>query len=151
MNMEHHGTERRFRRLVSKVKRQKATPPTSSPPDNQVVSNEYNDRQLAQVRYKEAANLLTVALSKSKGPWGSFHFEQLSGEPEGFDDLQFKNKINQVFMAREKSIKDRKGWAKFTYAVECVFAAFSPFAKNFLAVAKDAQSVIHLSHLFIYI
>ena len=74
--------------------------------------------------------------------WGSFDFEELSNEPEGFDDLQFKNKINAVFVSRETSIKDRKGWSKFTYAVECVFTALSPLAKNFLMTIKDAQSVI---------
>ena len=40
------------------------------------------------------------------------------------------------------NIKDRKGWFKFTYAVKCVFTAFNPFTKNFLMVAKNAQSVM---------
>ena len=49
-----------------------------------------------------------------------------------------------MLAARESSIKDRKGWSTFTYAVECVFTALSPFAKNFLTVAKDAQAVFPL-------
>jgi hypothetical protein len=145
--------EGRFRRLALKLKRREAT---TSPQDNQsqssqVAKNEYNDRQLAQIRYKEAANRLKEVLKIRKGPWGSFDFEELSDEPEHFDDLQFKNKINAVIMSWETSIKDRRGWVKFTYAVECVFTAFSHFAKNFLTVAKDAQAVTPLTSLLIYV
>ena len=56
--------------------------------------------------------------------------------------MKFKNNILKVLTAREKLFMDRKGWAKFTYAVECVFAAFSPLTKNFLIATKHAQSVM---------
>ena len=108
---------------------------------SQGADNDYNDKQRAQTRYEEAANQLKEAINIRKGLWGSFNFEDLSGEPEGFDDSQFKNKINVILTSQEMSIKDRKGWSKFTYAVECVFTAFSPFAKNFLMITKNAQSV----------
>lgn len=55
--------------------------------------------------------------------------------------MQFKNKINAALIARETSIKDRKGWSKLTDAVECVFTALSPFAKSFVIVVNNAQSV----------
>jgi hypothetical protein len=80
-------------------------------------------------------------LKISKGSWLSFDLEELSSEPEGFDDSQLKNKINAMLISQETLIKDRKGWSKFTYAVECVFTAFSPFAKNFLPIANNAQAV----------
>src|SRR5271170_7337264 len=142
--------ERKFRRLASRSKRREAT---TLPEGNQslrsslATSNEYNDRQLAQNRYKEANSRLKELIKNGKGPWDSFDFEEeFSREPpEGFDDSQFITKINEILISREKSIKDRKGWAKFTYAVECIFTAFSPFAKNFLTVAANAQSVISIS------
>ena len=128
--------------------------PITLPQDNQSqtpqeANTNYNDRQLAQARYKEAANRLKKAIEVRRGSWDSFDFEELTGEPERFDDPQFKNKINTVLMSRKTSIQDRKGWTKFTYAVECVFTAFSPFAKNFLTVAKDAQSVIPQNEPFL--
>ena len=146
--MENQGTGGRFRRLASRLKRRETPSPTTAVMDNQtfqVTDSHYNDRQRAQTRYEEAASLLKEAIKIRKGPWGCFDFEELSGEPEGFDDSQFKNKINAILISRETSIKDRNGWFKFTYAVECVFTAFSPFAKNLLMVAKDAQSVMPFS------
>jgi hypothetical protein len=141
--------ERKIRRLTSRSTRREAHSPTTSPQSNQTLrssppaNHEYNDGQLAQIRYKEAASRLKEVIRIHKGPWDSFDFEEeFSREPEGFDDSQFINKINAILISQEKSIKDRKGWDKFTYAVECVFTAFSPFAKNFLTVAANAQSVI---------
>ena len=109
---------------------------------SQAVNTDYNDRQRALNRYKKAVEQLKEAIKIRKGPWDSFDFEEFNDEPEGFDDSQFKNKINAILISRETSIKDRKGWSKFTYAVEYVFTAFSPFAKNLLMVTKNAQSVM---------
>ena len=96
---------------------------------------DYDDKQRAQLRYDEAAAELKEAIKHQKG----LDFENLGGGP--FDDLQFKKKLHAMLTARESSIKDRKGWSTFTDAVECVFTALSPFAKNFLTVARDAQQV----------
>jgi hypothetical protein len=133
-----------FRRLGSRLRRRETsslTTNSTASQTSQAVTNDYNDRQRAQSRYNEAAIQLKEAIKIHKDRWGSFDFEELSGEVEGFDDSQFKNKINAILTSRETSIKDRSGWSKFTYAVECVFTAFSPFAKNFLMIAKDARSV----------
>ena len=144
--MQNQATGRRFGGWGPRLKRREA--PTASPQSNQslqssrAATDEYNDGQLARNRYNEAARRLKDAIKIRKGPWNSLDFEQLSCEPEDFDELQFKNKINAVFKSWETSIKDRTGWVKLTYAVECVFTAFSPFAKNFLTVAANAQSVI---------
>ena len=147
--MQNQGTRSRLKRLASRLKGRPS--PITSPAlsqDNQAshaVNNDYDDRQRVQIKYEEAANDLKEAIKIRRDQWGSLDFEELSGEPEGFDDSQFKNKINAALISRETSIKDRKGWSKFTNAVECVFSAFSPFAKNFLMVAKDAQAVMPFS------
>src|SRR5271157_4754735 len=147
--MQNRETRGRFKRFVSRLGGRE-TPPrptvaTSSHGNqgqtSQVVKTEYNDRQRAQTRYKEAADQLNEAIKIRKG-LRSFDFEELTGEPKGFNALQFKKKINAMLTSREASIKDRKGWSKFTNAIECVFTPFSPFAKNFLTVAKNAQSVM---------
>jgi hypothetical protein len=146
--MQNREAGGRFRRLASKLGGRETPRPTvaasshgNQDQTSQVIKNDYNDRQRAQTRYKETADQLKEAI-KSRSGLSSFDFEELTGEPEGFDDSQFKSKINAILTSREASIKDRKGWSKFTYAVECVFTAFSPFAKNFLTVAKNAQSVM---------
>ena len=149
--MQNRETKGRLGRLMSRSKAAKTsspTTPTTSSQDtesSQAVDNDYNDRQRAHIRYREAASQLKEAITINKGTWGSFDFEELGGEPEGFDDSQFKNNINAALMSRERSIKDKNGWSKFTYAVECVFTAFSPFAKHFLMVAKNVQSVMRIS------
>jgi len=132
--------------LASRSKRREGPPPSNQNLRSSPAANhEYNDGQLAQNRYNEAASRLKEVIKIRKGPWDSFDFEEeFSHEPEGFDDSQFKNKINAVCKSRETSIKDRKGWSKFAYAIECVFTAFSPFAKNFLIIANNAQSVLPL-------
>ena len=146
--MQNQETGGRFRRLTSRLKGREipspATSPTSSQdnPASEAVDDDYNDRQKALNRYRTAADQLKEAIKIRKGHWGSFDFEELSGKPEGFNDLQFKNKINGILILRETSIENIKGWSKFMYAVECVLTTFSPFAKNFLMDAKDAQSVM---------
>lgn len=100
----------------------------------------YDDDRRARIRYKEAAKELKEAVKCCAG-LGSFDFEVPSDEPQDLNDSELINKINQMLRARETSIKDRRGWAKVTYAVECVFTAFSPLAKTILLVTKDADVV----------
>src|SRR5271169_3905103 len=98
--MQNPGTTGRFRRLASRLKGRDIPSPITSPTssqesqDSQAVNNDYNDRQRAMNKYQKAGEQLKEAIKLRKGPWGSFDFEELSKEPEGIDDLQFKNKIN---------------------------------------------------------
>ena len=148
--MQNKGTGSRFRRLRSRLKGEETSPPkttsTSSQDSqgSQAVNTDYNDRQLALNRYRKAVDELKEAIKIRKGPWDAFDFDEFNDEPEDFDDSQFKNKINAMLISRETSIKDRKGWSKFTYAVEYVFTALSPLAKNLLTATKGAQSVMHI-------
>src|SRR5271169_4387056 len=152
--MQNKGTGGRFKRLRSRLKGEETTPPKTTPTSSedsqgsQAVNTDYNDRQLAVNRYKKAVDELKEAIKIRKGPGDPFDFEKFNDEPEDFDDSQFKNKVNAILISREASIKDRKGWSKFTYAVEYVFTALSPLAKNLLTATKGAQSVMPILVLF---
>ena len=99
------------------------------------------DRQRTRTRYFDSAKLLEDAVKANEGKWGSFDFPELRGEPEDFDDSQFREKINTVIDARKNDINDQNAWAECRHAVQCAFTAFSPFAKNFLTIARNVQAV----------
>lgn len=152
--MKKHKTRRTF---ASLFKRHESTTPhdmsTQNSNDQSPISDDVEtdsgDRRRAKARYKEAASLLEQSIKNCDGYWGSFDFQDLSGEPEEFDDSQFRNKINMALATRETSIRDRTTWSKCKYTVECVFTALSPFAKNFLMIAKEVQSVSLSISIFI--
>ena len=126
---------------------------TSSTPNNEsdgssVTELDFGERHRVKTRYKEAATLLQKSITSRQGLWGSFDFPQLSGEPEDFNDAQFRENINKVLVSHESSIKDRTTFSKCKYTVECIFTALSPFAKNFLTIAKEAQSALPFNILF---
>jgi hypothetical protein len=91
-------------------------------------------------RYVQAATLLKQAIETHRDLYGSFDFEELGGEPEGFDDFRFLEKINMALESR-KSKTDEQAWFKIKKFIECIFITTSPFAKNFLTIAKEGQSV----------
>jgi len=110
-------------------------------PSTQTVERNYNDRERTKERYAEAATLLEASLKGRQRNWGSFEFPELSGEPEGFNDLKFRHKIEFALESRRNSVKDKTGWSRGRDIIECIFTALSPLAKNFLAIAKDGQAV----------
>ena len=105
------------------------------------------DRQRTRTRYFDSAKLLEHAVKANEDKWGSFDFPELKGEPEDFDDSQFREKINTAIDARKKDVNDQNAWATCRNAVQCAFTAFSPFAKNFLTIATNAQSVLVIPRL----
>ena len=114
---------------------QSATPGTDERP---LVP--FDDRQRTRARYEEAAKLLRKAI-KSGGKWAAFDFPELKGEPEDFNDSQFRKRLDTAMEAHDKDIKDKEGWAKCRQIVQRVFEACSPFAKNFLTIGTNVQSV----------
>jgi len=100
----------------------------------------FDDNQRTKIRYEEATKLVHKAI-KGGGKWGAFDFPELKGEPAEFNDSQFREKLDRAMEAQEKTIKDKKGWAKCRDVVQLVFEACSPFAKNFLTIAINVQSV----------
>lgn len=96
------------------------------------------DRMLARDRYIKAVNALKQAIEKHRGSYGSYDFVELSGEPEGFE---FRQKINVVLESLRTGSAEPKKWLKAKKVTEYIFMATSPFAKNFLTIAKEGQSV----------
>ena len=126
------------------------TPPSSapvSPPANPPPSAipESADRQRTKARYTEAAKLLEEVVKGRESQWGKFEFPELTGEPEDFNVSLFKDNINSILEKRRGAVKDDTAWGKCEHAIQCVFTAFSPFAKNFLGIAKEGQAVLSFS------
>jgi hypothetical protein len=107
-------------------------------------NTESGDRQRTRTRYLEAAKLLEEVVKGCGSRWGSFDFPELKGEPGDLSDTQFREKINTALDAHKNEVKDQAVWNKCRRVVECAFTAFSPFAKNFLTIAREAQSVLPL-------
>ena len=70
----------------------------------------------------------------------SLNFLSWKREHESFDE-QFLQIVNRMLESRKNDIKDETALAKCRNTIECIFAALSPFFKNFLSIAKNAQSV----------
>jgi hypothetical protein len=105
------------------------------------------DNERTRAKYLDATKLLQETVNAYEGRWGSYDFSELKGEPKDFDDSLFREKINTVMDARKNEVNDQTAWAKCRHAVQCAFTAFSPFAKNFLTIAKEAQAVFAIPYL----
>ena len=103
------------------------------------ITESVGDTERTRLRYVEAVKLLDDAVKGS--PWGFFGFPELKGEPQEFDDPEFREKINFAMEARKSSVDNLTAWWKCKDAVGHFCKSFSPFAKNFLAVTKDASAV----------
>ena len=102
----------------------------------------YGDRARALERYREATKVLEDTVKGCSKEWGVFDFPELKGEPESVDDSGFKDKIDTVLRARRDAVNDRTVLGKCGHALQRAFTAFSPFAKNFLTIASQGQSVL---------
>ena len=139
--------ESRLQRLTAKFKRpsQRNSParPQSTSSEPAHPKSAYNDHTRVQRRYEDAVKKLEDALQYRKDSWKSFDLDIPDAKaPATFDDTAIQTNLNAVLKAREDSIMDKKSWQKFTHAIESAYTVFSPFAKNFLSVAVNAQSVL---------
>jgi hypothetical protein len=111
-------------------------------------SLDVQDNERCKKRYFDAVKLMEEAVKGGCPEWGSFDFPELKGEFENFNDSQFREKIATAMEARENKVNNRGAWSKCGHAVHCAFTAFSPFAKTFLIIAQQGQSVCPLGRLF---
>ena len=103
----------------------------------------YGDRRRTTLRYLEALKLLQKVTEGQQihGKWGAFELPELIGEPERFDDAEFRKKIDKVLDSMRPHCRDRSLLGKCKTIIESIFTASSAFAKNFLNIAQQAASV----------
>jgi hypothetical protein len=106
------------------------------------------DLQKTKTRYEEAYNALQKAITKDN--YLSDVFDELSADPEGVDDLMFINKLQKALESQNSKVKDRSAWGTCKSTVKYLVHAFKPFAKNFLAIAKEGSAVLR-SFSFLYL
>src|SRR5271154_5619707 len=150
--MENSRKPRVRERITGLFKKPRNSDASQSPPSQTETEASastvegYVDRERTLERYREATKLLEDTV-KGRGKewgkeWGVFDFPELKGEPESFDDSGFKDRIDTVLRARRDAMNDRTVLGKCGHALQRVFTAFSPFAKNFLTIASQGQSVL---------
>jgi len=104
------------------------------------VPSPYADKGRARDRYLKAVSLLEDALKGRNEKWGNFEIPKLEGELENVNPEEFRGKVEAL--CKSYSVKrDLNAFGKCAHAVECCFTAFAPFAKNFLAIAKESSQV----------
>jgi hypothetical protein len=147
--MNNSPKPRKLGRLRSLFKKREQSP--NSSPDVQLVqppsqnasdSVTYGDRARAKARHIDAVKLLEEAMKECGDQWKIFDFPEMRGEPEDFKDAQFSDKMNTVLAKHRDKVKNWNAWGKLEYGIQRVFATFTPFAKNFLIIAKEGQSVM---------
>jgi hypothetical protein len=117
-------------------------PSTSAPKGlPQVGPDAYGDREQTERRYKKASDKLSAALDLPRNKWGSFEVTPLNNLDGENPFPKIRAGILKILEKREKKAKSKDFWPSCKRVVERVFKATSPFAKNFLSIASNAQSV----------
>jgi hypothetical protein len=117
-------------------------PSTSAPKGlPQVGPDAYGDREQTERRYKKASENLSTALELPLNKWGSFEVTPLNNLDGENPFPKIRAGILKILEKREKKAKSKDFWPSCKRVVERVFKATSPFAKNFLSIASNAQSV----------
>jgi hypothetical protein len=113
----------------------------STPTHSDSEGYTYDDQRRATRRYIEAVRILEEALQEHGSPGAAF--DELSGEPRSYSDSLFRERINATLEAQRNRVQDDSILERCKHTIQCAFTAFSPFAKNFLNIAKEALSVSH--------
>src|SRR5271169_835167 len=136
------------RKTFSSVfKRNKQRPPQPPPNTASQVNQESSvsgtpkssDEQRTKARYLTSIKALEAAVKGCESQLGSFEFPELRGELEDFNTSQLKDMVNEMLEVRENRVNDRNILSKFKQAAESCFTTFTPFAINFLTIAKEGS------------
>jgi hypothetical protein len=152
LNMDTSGKTKKPNRvslLFKRNKQQKASPRDSEQTAVRTDIPVPGDKQRTGRRYLEAAKLLEGAVKGQEGRWKVFDFPELKGEPDEFNDALFKDKLNMAMESKRNAIKNQTAWEKCKHVVQCSCTALSPFAKNFLIIAKEGSSVGTVMTIFL--
>jgi len=104
----------------------------------------FGDNERTRDRYLKAVCLLEDALKGRNEKWGDFEIPKLEGELEKVNPEEFRGKL-EALSESFGTIHDRTWVGKCAYVLQCCFTAFAPFAKNFLAIAKEGSQVLLLT------
>jgi hypothetical protein len=101
-----------------------------------------SDTVYALQRYENAARRLNDALKVRRYDWALFELpSELHAIPKNDDVTILREEISKVLTERKKSCRHEKTWSKARAIIEHVFVTLCPFAKHFLMIARNAQSV----------
>lgn len=103
--------------------------------------NSFGDRERSESRYKSAAEQLVKSLSLRRANWEAFEIPKFSTISEHDTIPQLREHIQKTLEARKNTVKNKDFWSKGKNIIERTFTAMSPFAKNFLMIAKEGQQV----------
>jgi len=107
-----------------------------------VPSDRFGDRKATEERYKAAAERLKDSLKIRRANWKAFDIPTVSFDLSTNDPVpQLREQIYSTLEARRNSVENRDFWAKGKNIVEQTFTAMSPFAKNFLIIARQGAAV----------
>jgi len=128
---------------ISGLFKRKGTPisPEQSETANQrqnTIQAPYGDKERTQDRYLKALSLLEDALQGRNEKWGNFEIPKLQEELENLNPEEFRRKLEVLC----ESYSVKRNWVqKCVHVLQCCFTAFAPFAKNFVAIAKESAQV----------
>jgi hypothetical protein len=107
------------------------------------AQSEDPDTQRTLQKYEKAKQKMKDSLKFRRNEWGSFEFPQLEKFSDQEELSTLRNEINKVLDCRRQkdTVTNQTIWSKTKKVVENIFTATSPFAKNFLTVAKDAVQI----------
>src|SRR5271170_2486587 len=110
--MESNRKPRVRERITSLFKKPRNSEASQSPPSQPETEpsasnvKAYGDQERTLERYREATKLLEDTVKGCSKEWGVFDFPELKGEPESFDDSDFKNKIDTVQRNSRDAVKE---------------------------------------------
>jgi hypothetical protein len=104
------------------------------------IAPPYSDKERTRKRYLNAVSLLEDALNGRNEKWGNFEIPKLEGELEDVNPEEFRGKLEAL--CGSYSVRHDANWVgKCAHVLQCCFTASAPFAKNFLAIAKESAQV----------
>ena len=105
----------------------------------QSVSRGLGDHKRTTLRYAKAVKDLKESLELGREHWKGFAFPDVEGVSETI--TQMRGELETVLNVWTVSRENPDLWSKAKHRAAQVFTATSPFFKNFLTVAMNAQSV----------
>ena len=105
----------------------------------QPVSRALGDVKRTTLRYTKAVKDLKESLELSREHWKGFAFPDVQGVSETI--TQMRGELETALSVWTVSRENPDLWSKAKHRAAQVFTATSPFFKNFLTVAINAQSV----------